>query len=60
MFKIGDKVKVTSKRDEYYGKVGKITILQDYGDSLQIARVAFSPKYYDYIDVTSLSLKKVK
>jgi len=59
MFKIGDKVKILKRSDDY-GKVGKITILQDYGSGLQIARVAFSSKYYDYVDVTSLSLKKVK
>jgi len=60
MFKIGDKVKIISKNNENYGKIGKITILQGYSENRQIARVAFGSKFFDYIDVTSQSLKKVK
>jgi len=59
MFKIGDKVKVISKNNDYYGKTGKVSILKDWSDGQQIVRVAFSAGAFDYTDVLSWGVKKI-
>jgi len=59
MFKIGDKVKVTSKNNDNYGRIGKVSILKDWSDNQQIVRVAFSANTFDYTDVISWGVKKV-
>ena len=59
MFKVGDKVKIIFEEHENYGKVGKIIGLVDYEKS-QFPRVAFSSNVFDYVDIGSWKIKKVK
>ena len=60
MFKIDDKVKVISKNNDNYGRIGKVSILKDWSDNQQIVRVAFSnTNTFDYTDVISWGVKRV-
>ena len=59
MFKIGDKVKIIFKEHANYGQVGEITGLVDY-ERFQFPRVSFSSNVFDYVDIGSWKIKKVK
>ena len=59
MFKIGDKVKIIFKDHEKHGNVGEIIGLVNYEKS-QFPRVLFSSNAFDYIDIGSWKIKKVK
>ena len=59
MFKIGDKVKIIFEEHEKYGKIGSIIGVIDYEKS-QFPRVAFSSNVFDYVDIGSWKIKKVK
>jgi len=59
MFRVGDKVKIISKNNDDHGRVGKITICNDWSDGQQILRVAFSDNTFDYTDVPGWAVKGV-
>ena len=59
MFKVGDRVKIIFKEHENYGQVGEITGLLNY-EKFQFPRVSFSSNVFDYIDIGSWKIKKVK
>ena len=60
MFKIDDKVKIISKNNDNYGRIGKVSILKDWSNDQQIIRVAFSnANTFDYTDVISWGAKRV-
>ena len=59
MFKIGDKVKIIFEESENYGKVGKIIGIVNYEKS-QFPRISFSSNVFDYADIGSWKVKKVK
>ena len=59
MFKMGDKVKIIFKEHANYGQMGEITGLLNY-ETFQFPRVSFSSNLFDYVDIGSWKIKKVK
>ena len=59
MFKVGDRVKIIFKEHDNYGQVGEITGILVY-EKFQFPRVSFSSNVFDYIDIGSWKIKKVK
>jgi hypothetical protein len=57
--KVGDKVKVIFPEHESYGKTGKVIGVLDY-EKFQFPRISFSANPYDYIDIGSWKVEKIK